>query len=165
METILMVVLMGAAVYFLMIRPQQKRSKEQKEKMASLAPGARVMTVSGIVGTIKHLGEKQAILELSPGVEMTVVKQAISTQAVEDEFEYADEGDEPAADSDELAALEPAALEPDGVIDSSGELTFDPTRPADPEPIASVLDATPADGLDTGLDTSLADDESPKSQN
>jgi Preprotein translocase subunit YajC len=61
--------------------------------MAALEAGARVMTISGIVGTIKHLGEKQAILEISPGVEMTVVKGAISMQPVDDEFEYADETD------------------------------------------------------------------------
>ncbi|MCL1838571.1 MAG: preprotein translocase subunit YajC [Propionibacteriaceae bacterium] len=80
-----------AAFYFLMIRPQQKRKKEQTEKIASLEVGARVMTVHGIFGTIVHLGEKQVILEISPGVEMTLVKQAISTQPVEEEFEYENE--------------------------------------------------------------------------
>ncbi len=48
---------------------------------------------------IKYLGEKQAILEVSPGVEMTIDKRAISPQAVEDEFEYADD-DAEAADAD-----------------------------------------------------------------
>jgi preprotein translocase subunit YajC len=91
-----MIALMGGAFYFLLIRPQQKRTKEQKEHMNTLAPGARVMTISGIIGTIKHLGEKQAILEISPGVEMTIVKGAISMQSVEDEFEYADDNEEQA---------------------------------------------------------------------
>ena len=61
--------------------------------MDTLEAGTRVMTISGIVGTIKHLGEKQAIIEISPGVEMTVVKGAISMQPVDDEFEYADENE------------------------------------------------------------------------
>ena len=91
MDVILMVALMGAALYFLMIRPQQKRAKEQQNLLNSLQPGSRVMTVSGILGTVKHVGQKQVILEVSPDVEMTVVKAAISTQPVEDEFEYADE--------------------------------------------------------------------------
>jgi len=88
-----LIALMFAGFYFMLIRPQQKRAKEQKEHMETLAPGTRVMTISGIVGTIKHLGEKQAILEISPGVEMTVVKGAISMQPVDDEFEYADENE------------------------------------------------------------------------
>ncbi|MDR1238215.1 MAG: preprotein translocase subunit YajC [Propionibacteriaceae bacterium] len=98
--TIVMLVAVVAVFYFLMIRPQQKRAKEQKEKMASLEEGSRVMTVHGIFGTIIHLGEKQAILEISPGVEMTILKQAISTQQVEEEFEYEDESGQSSADAD-----------------------------------------------------------------
>lgn len=108
--TIGMIALMGGAVYFLMIRPQQKRAKEQAALMSSLEPGARVMTISGIVGTIKYLGEKQAILEISPGVEMTMDKRALSTQPVVDEFEYADDA-EPHLILD-AAATEEVVVEP-----------------------------------------------------
>lgn len=113
--TILMIVAVIALFYFMMVRPQQKRAKEQKEMMAAIKPGDRVMTISGIVGTVRHYGEKQVILEISPGVEMTVVKGAISTQPVDDEFEYSDDAE--AGDS-----------EPDNVSD------FDePTTTAVPE--------------------------------
>lgn len=112
--TILMVVAVIALFYFMLIRPQQKRSKEQKTMMAAIKPGDRVMTISGIVGTVRHLGEKQAIIELSPGVEMTVVKGAISTQPVEDEFEYSDDGGakEPEASAEDEAAYEQPATSP-----------------------------------------------------
>lgn len=121
--TIIMIVLIGVGFYFLMIRPQQKRAKDQKAKMAALEPGARVMTISGIFGTIRHLGEKQAIIEVAPGVEFTIDKRAISTQPVEDEFEYVDEA-EAAAD------VEPGndALD----LESPGSTVFDPTPPAEP---------------------------------
>lgn len=101
-----LIALMFGAFYFLLIRPQQKRTKEQKEHMTTLGEGSRVMTISGIIGTVKHIGEKQAIIEVSPGVEMTIVKGAISMQAVEDEFEYADD-DETADD-----------VEPDVTVDA-----------------------------------------------
>jgi preprotein translocase subunit YajC len=138
-DSILFIVVIAAAMYFLMIRPQQKRAKEQKEKMAALEAGARVMTISGIVGTIRHLGDKQAILEVAPGVELVIDKRAISTQAVEDEFEFADEADaddetviedqvegyvEP---SNEELDLEPADFDP-----TPESATFDPTPPAEP---------------------------------
>ena len=116
--TIAMIALMGGAVYFLMIRPQQKRAKETAALMSSLEPGSRVMTISGIVGTIKYLGEKQAILEVSPGVEITVDKRALSTQPVVDEFEYADDADP------ELTTGETAAL--------TGEVTAPDVEPAEP---------------------------------
>lgn len=90
--TLLLLVGVAVLFYFMLIRPQQKRAKEQQQKMSSLAEGDRVMTISGIVGTIRYLGEKQVILEISPGVEMTVVKAAVSSQPVEDEFEYAADG-------------------------------------------------------------------------
>lgn len=90
LTTVFMIVVLVGAVYFMMIKPQQKRAKEQKDLMNNLAEGSRVMTISGIIGTIKHLGEKQAVLEISPGVEMTIDKRAISPQPVVDEFEYAD---------------------------------------------------------------------------
>lgn len=97
-STVLMLVLMGAAFYFLLIRPQQKRAKKQAEMTNALAPGARVMLSSGVFGTIRHLGDRQAIIEIAPGIEMTVVKQAIvkTLGADDDEFEYADEQTEPA---------------------------------------------------------------------
>lgn len=126
MENILFIVVIGAALYFLMIRPQQKRTKEQKAKMAALEPGARIMTVSGIFGTIRHLGEKQAIIEVAPGVEFTIDKRAISTQPVEDEFEYVDE-----ADAAEPTEIEPADVEPSNEDLELDPTVFDPTPPSD----------------------------------
>ncbi|MCA0251581.1 MAG: preprotein translocase subunit YajC [Actinobacteria bacterium] len=125
METIVMVALMGAALYFLLLRPQQKRAKEQQAKMAALEAGARIMTISGIVGTIRHLGEKQAIIEVAPGVEFTIDKRAISTQPVEDEFEYVDDA---AGEVTDAEAIEP-------VSDYPTFESFDPTPPpADEDP-------------------------------
>ena len=126
METVLMVVLMGAALYFLLIRPQKKRAKEQQEKLAAIEAGSRVMTISGIIGTISHLGEKQAIIEIAPGVEITIDKRALSTQPIEDEFEYVDAAVD--ADADAATPVEPDGLaSPDPL--NPDALTFDPTPP------------------------------------
>lgn len=134
---LLTIVLMGAAVYFLMIRPQQKRTKEQQRLMGELAPGSRVMTISGIVGTIKYLGDKQAILEVSPGVEMTIDKRALSTQPVVDEFEYADEDAEPTTDELGTEAAEPPVAD---VTDAEG------TDASAAEPIERSDSTDPQDG-------------------
>lgn len=114
--TILLLVGVVALAYFMLIRPQQKRAKEQRDLMAAIKPGDRVMTISGIVGTIRYLGEKQVILEISPGVEMTLVKAAISSQPVDDEFEYSDEAD---------------GSEPDDIVEDSDDNVEDSTESLD----------------------------------
>ena len=93
MEMLLIFAVMIAAMYFLMIRPQQKRMKEHQTLLDSLGEGSRVVLTSGIFSTIKHLADKQAIVELAPGLEITILRQVIMRAATkeEDEFEYADE--------------------------------------------------------------------------
>ena len=131
-STVLMLVLMGAAFYFLLIRPQQKRAKKQQEMTNSLQPGTRVMLSSGVFGTIRHLGERQAIIEIAPGIEMTVVKQAVvkTLTAEDDEFEYSDEPEGVVADD------EPAGSPFDNIQPS------DFADPAPSDPRASDDDPT-----------------------
>ncbi len=90
--TLTMIGVLVVVGYFLIIRPQQKRTKEQKELQASLGDGSRVMMSGGIFGTIRHMGDKQVVIEVSPGVELTFVRQAVirPLKDDEDEFEYAD---------------------------------------------------------------------------
>lgn len=93
MEMLLVFGALVAAMYFFMIRPQQKRQREQQERNAALGEGDEVLLTSGIFVKIKHLGDKQAIVETSPGNEMTILRQIIvrEVMAEEQEFEYADE--------------------------------------------------------------------------
>lgn len=96
LSTVLMLVVMGGAFYLLLIRPAQKKQKDQRTMVDQLAPGVRVMTTAGVLATIRHMGERQAVIEIAPGVEMTVLKQAIMrvVPADEEEFEYTDDAPE-----------------------------------------------------------------------
>ena len=76
--TIALILLMVVAFYFLILRPQKKRQQAQQKTMNELTPGTRVLLGSGLFGTHQWVGSKQAILEVAPGVEMTVLKQAIA---------------------------------------------------------------------------------------
>lgn len=82
-STLILIALMVVAFYLLIIRPQKKRAQAQVQTMSSLVPGARVLLTSGIFGSIVSVGTKQAVIELAPGVELTVVKQAIARLASE----------------------------------------------------------------------------------
>jgi preprotein translocase subunit YajC len=110
LSTFVLIALMVFAFYFLIMRPQRKRQQSLQRTMSELAPGTRVMLGSGLFGTIISVGDKQVVLEISPGAELTVLKQAIARVVTE-----ADEDlEEP---EDEATDVEPIGNEP--VIDSS----------------------------------------------
>ncbi len=90
--TLIVLALAVLAFMFIIQRPMKKQQAAQRQMQDELQPGARVMLTSGLFGTVSHLGDKQAVVELAPGTEVTVVRQAISKVLGPDdeEFEYED---------------------------------------------------------------------------
>ena len=68
---------MVVVFYFVAIRPQQKRAKEQKELIASIAKGDEVVTVGGIIGRVSKLGESYVHVETGGNVELQIQRSAI----------------------------------------------------------------------------------------
>ncbi|OJV16675.1 MAG: preprotein translocase subunit YajC [Dyadobacter sp. 50-39] len=64
--------------YFFMIRPQQKKQKEQKELLTNLKKGDQVVTIGGIHARVYTVEDATVTLELDKGVKLTVEKSAIS---------------------------------------------------------------------------------------
>ncbi|WP_245845072.1 preprotein translocase subunit YajC [Noviherbaspirillum humi] len=73
------IVLMFVVLYFLMIRPQMKRQKEQKSMMEALAKGDEVVTAGGILGRVTKVSDAYVTLEIANGTEIVVQKVAVST--------------------------------------------------------------------------------------
>jgi preprotein translocase subunit YajC len=65
--------------YFLLIRPQQKRAKEQKAMIEALGKGDEVVSAGGIVGKVVKLNENYVTLEIANGVEINLQRSAIAT--------------------------------------------------------------------------------------
>ncbi len=99
--SIALIVGLIAIFYFMLIRPQQKRMRQQMELMSNLRAGDDVMTSSGIYGTITEIEEDTVLLEVAEDVEIRVAKSAIArTFSVRDENESEeDSGEEPADES------------------------------------------------------------------
>lgn len=76
--SLLLIVAAAAAFYFLIIRPNKQRQQQQRQLIASLQPGAEVMTTAGIFGTIAVVTEEELSLEISPGVFIRVLPAAVS---------------------------------------------------------------------------------------
>ena len=71
------IILMFVVLYFLMIRPQQKKAKEHKALIAGIAKGDEVVTGGGLVGKVVKIGENYVTLEVAEGTEVVVQKPAI----------------------------------------------------------------------------------------
>jgi preprotein translocase subunit YajC len=71
-------VLLVAVLWLLLIRPQRQRQAAQRALITQVEPGEEVVTVGGLLGTVKEVGDEEIRLEIAPGTEVRVAKQAIS---------------------------------------------------------------------------------------
>ena len=80
-STILMLVVLFAIMYFLMIRPENKRKKEAQNMRDSLAVGDEITTIGGITGTICAVKENTIVIESGADrVRVELTKWAVSTK-------------------------------------------------------------------------------------
>ena len=70
-------VLMFVVLYFVMIRPQMKKQKEQRNMLGALAKGDEVATSGGVLGKITKLGDSLLSLEIADGVEVQLQRSAV----------------------------------------------------------------------------------------
>jgi len=78
--TLLFFILIPLGMYFLMIRPQQRRARELRQMQSALGPGAEVMTGSGIYGTVTEIDTEDdtVVLEISSEVHVRFARAAIA---------------------------------------------------------------------------------------
>ena len=72
------IILMFVVLYFLMIRPQMKRQKEQKSMIDALAKGDEVVTAGGLVGKVTKVGDAYITVEVAEGTEIVMQKAAVT---------------------------------------------------------------------------------------
>ena len=70
-------VLMFVVLYFVMIRPQMKKQKEQRSMIDALAKGDEVVTAGGLIGKLTKLGDSYVGVELAAGVEVQMQRTAV----------------------------------------------------------------------------------------
>ena len=75
--SMLPLVLMFVVLYFVMIRPQMKKSKEHRAMVDALAKGDEVVTGGGMLGKVTKLGDNYVSLEIANGVEIQIQRSAV----------------------------------------------------------------------------------------
>jgi preprotein translocase subunit YajC len=105
---LIMIVGFIALMYFVMIRPQRKRQREQQDMQSNVQPGARVMTIGGLYGTVVDSDDETITIEASDDTFLVFARQAVAkvVTPAETEAETADE-----TVSEEEAVLTDADLE------------------------------------------------------
>ena len=67
-----------AVFWFLLIRPQRQRQAAHRNLLAELSPGDEVVTAGGILGTVRSIADDHVLLEVTPGTEIRVAKEAVT---------------------------------------------------------------------------------------
>lgn len=84
MESIILLILMFALLYFFMIRPENKRKKEAQNMRDSLTVGDEITSIGGITGTICAVKENTIVIETGADrVRIELTKWAISTKGTQ----------------------------------------------------------------------------------
>ena len=90
----LIVILMFGALYYLLLRPQQKREKARREMVRALKEGDVVVTNAGIHGAVAAVEDAVVWLEVSPNVELKISLDAVAVKVESDDDGVAEEDEE-----------------------------------------------------------------------
>lgn len=80
LPTLVMFGAIFAIMYFMMIRPQQKRQKEHQKMLESLKKGDKVVTSTGIHGTISELDDTTYLVQIAENTRVRFEKSAIANK-------------------------------------------------------------------------------------
>lgn len=78
LTSFLPLIILFVIFYFLLIRPQSKRAKEQKNMIANLAKGDEIITSGGILGSISEIDDSYMTLKIADGVEIKIQRSSAS---------------------------------------------------------------------------------------
>ena len=83
--SLVLMVLLIAMIYFMMIRPQRKKEKADKEMRDALRVGDEVITIGGIIGKIEKITDKSVIISTTAGKnKIEFLKSAIASVSAKD---------------------------------------------------------------------------------
>jgi preprotein translocase subunit YajC len=86
-STLIMFALIIGIFYFLILRPQQKRQKERQKMLDAVKKGDKIITGSGLHGTVAGLDEKTVLIQVADNVKMKFDRSAIGSIVREGEPE------------------------------------------------------------------------------
>ncbi len=80
---IIYIIIFAALYYFLLVLPQRRRAQAQQKLIDSLKVGDEIITVGGILGTVKSIGDDTFTLQIDENATMTMTKDAVAVNITE----------------------------------------------------------------------------------
>jgi len=117
-----------AVFYFLIIRPQRKRQKDQADLMSNLKPGTEILTIGGLYGTIVSMDDDRVRIVVADGSELVFAKNAIA-RIVKPKADEADADDD--TDVDDIAKADDEVDEAVEAVDETDNQSADESESAD----------------------------------
>ena len=77
LQPLIMLVIFIGIMYFMLIRPQQKRAKEHRELLDSLSKGDEVVTGGGLLGKVTNLGENYVEISVADNTTVKIQRQSV----------------------------------------------------------------------------------------
>jgi preprotein translocase subunit YajC len=74
---LLIIIVLFGLFYMTIIRPQRNRQRAAQQTQSAVVPGQRVRTTAGIYGTVVSGDDRDVVLEIAPGVEITMLRRGI----------------------------------------------------------------------------------------
>lgn len=84
LSSIIFLVFLIGIFYLMLIRPQRKRVEQHRKLIESVDVGDEVITIGGMYGRVKAIGDEEIELEVSPGTSVRFTKSAIGRRVTED---------------------------------------------------------------------------------
>lgn len=103
--TFLILAVLIGLFYFLIMRPQRNRQRKAMATQSQVMPGQRVRTTAGMYGTVVSGDDRDVVLEIAPGVQVTMLRRAIMDVVADDSLsdpaeDASNQADNQAADWD-----------------------------------------------------------------
>jgi preprotein translocase subunit YajC len=82
---LLIIVVLFGLFYMTIIRPQRNRQRNAQQKQSQVLPGQRIRTTAGIYGTVVSGDDRDIIVEIAPGVQVTMLRRAVMEVVPDDD--------------------------------------------------------------------------------
>lgn len=115
-------VILVAAFYFLIVRPQRRNAMIRRQLLAAVEVGDEIVTTGGVYGTVVAIEDDTLDVEIAPGVVVKLARGAVGAR-ITPESEYDDDEDEEYEDEDDAEAEWEGDLEEVDDGDEDGDST------------------------------------------
>jgi preprotein translocase subunit YajC len=129
--TFLILAVLGVGFYLLILRPQRNRQRRTMQTQSQVMPGQRIRTTTGMYGTVVSGDDRDVVIEVAPGVQVTMLRRAIMDVVPEDMAPDADGvHDDGVHDAAEEYDHEPEAETPEAEPETEPEAGHEDVRQA-----------------------------------